>query len=661
MNINEKIINLKKQGTKSIPELEGLIEYHRNKYYNEEPEISDADFDSLFDLLSELDPENQLIQKTGTEIAKDSPWEKAKHKMKMFSLSKIHTPEECQELFDTYKGSYLMQEKLDGSSIELCYKGGKLVQAITRGDGYVGEDITRNVMKMKNVKSTVSCKDEFSLRGEIVLRQDDFEVINKLRFENDESELINLRNGANGTAKRFDGKYSEYLSLLYYDVENRTNPEEFQFEEDKLNFIVSLGLIPVQYKMIETPEEAYQYYLDYIKNRLSLDHDIDGMVIKLNDCVLSSQLDDTIPKTQKAWKFPNAQLECQVLDINWQLKQGEKINPVASLKSLFVLLPDGSKQLALNSKHVQKILGAKINNVTLNNLEWINEKNLGLMDVVVVERANDVIPKLIKVVKKSGLPIKIPDVCPRCGQKTTIEGRFLCCKNPDCPAKTMDILLNWIEALDIQDIGNKTVVKFHELGMVNEPADFYKLEVQRIAEIEGMGEIMGNKIISQFNNKKELSLVEFLVGLAINNCKRKTTEKLIESGYDTLDRVRSLTVEEIAQIKGFAEKTAEVIVKGLQDRSNIINNLLEYVSIKSIEKKQVGDKLKGLSFCITGTLSKKREEIERIIKDNGGSTGGVSKKLSYLIVGTEPGSKLYKAQQLEVKVINELQFEDLLK
>lgn len=638
-----------------ISELEEKISFHRTQYYEDQAEIPDAVYDSLEEELEFIDPKNKLLETTGSS-SKKSSWTQATHKMKMFSLSKLKDHHDHHDLIKKINTDCFVEEhKLDGISIELVYEKGKLIEAITRGDGITGELITKNVLKMKNVKSEVNSNENFSVRGEIILKEDDFEKVNVLRLQIGKAEMVNLRNGAGGISKRLDGLHSEYCTILFYDLYFHDGGRLFPTEIDKLKYMEFLGFTLAPYQVVGV-EDIDKVYKDELTKRISLDYAIDGLVFKMNDLMEAHIIDEEnkVPKTQMAWKFPASRIECQLVKVVWSLEQGDKITPVACVKPLFIILPDGTKKPIFSVKDVQKWMGAKISNVMLNNPEWIKEKGLGLMDIVIVERANDVIPILVDVVKSKGIPIPIPTECPQCGSQTVIRGRYLHCDDPLCPAKTLDVLLCWINVMKVKDFGYETVYKLQELKRINEPADFYKIKEEDISTIEGLGDISATKILNQFKNRK-ISLQCFLQGLAIDNVGSKTVEKIIAGGFDTIDKLLTITISDLIAIADIGEKTAEKFIEGLQIRKTMIVNLLSVITIHE-EKQLSSTVLSGQSFCITGSLTKKRPEIELLIKQNGGKVGSVSKKLDFLIVGNEPGSKYDKAKELGIPCISEEEF-----
>jgi len=683
----EQIKNDETLTKKYIKSLAEAIIYHREKYYQGNPEISDEDFDTLlFDRLQSLSPKHKVLKTTGTKPKEKSHWKKAKHEMKMFSLTKMHTRKDLDKLSLKNKSEEnVIEDKLDGFSIEVIYDKGKLQAGITRGDGFVGEDITRNVEKMQGIMKEINFKERVSFRGEILLFHEEFAKLNEIKKANGEPLLVNPRNAVS-LCKRLEGENVEYLKVVFYDAE--AQGLQFNYETEKLKWIESLGFNVVRYQKVKNNDEAEKYFKNIYKNRLFLNYDIDGQVVKLNNIRKSNIIDEgeTIPKSQKAWKFPNTMILCQIVKDIWSIKTGSRITPVGAIKALYVVpdkeaikkLEDLYKQnktdsatfekLGLvkitNSEHMRKLIGANIGKATLNNIHWIKHelnKEVGPQDFVIVERSNDVIPKIVYVVHKSGKKFNFPKTCPKCNQPTELGERFLTCSNSECSAKKIGILASWIDSLEIRDISLETLEKFYELELVTEPAHFYQITVDDIASIEGMGVGSGSKLLKQLNENKKITLLQLISGLGIDNVGSKTTEKIIdELGISTIEEVRNLKANDISKIYGLGDKVAEQFLNGIAHRREIIDELLEEIDLIIPEKTELeSNKFKGLSFCITGTLSKPRKEFEAYVISNGGKLSGVNKKLDYLVLGENAGSKLTKAQTLGINIISEQELMEL--
>lgn len=626
-------------------EMKNKIIEAKDAYYNSDtPIMSDSEFDSLWDEFKSLYPEDELCSSIGSPISEITEWEKKEHTIPMCSLDKVNTVEEfykwCEKVQEI---DFIVMEKLDGISIELCYEDGKLKDAITRGDGKIGESILSNVIKMKNVKKELP-KEVTNLRGEILILRDDFEQINYLLTLEKEKELKNPRNAATGISKRYDGQFAEYCTILYYDING-----EFETEWDKLEFIKSLGLDTVffKYYLKDNIEDEYNNYVN--NKRAKIDHDIDGLVVKINSIQKQEELGYNAsenPNFSIAWKFPAMKVKTKIFDVIWQLGDGGegRITPVAILEPV-------------------KCGGVTITRATLNNVEIFNSFDLHYNDLLLISRANDVIPKILENLTKdheNNLKISHIEYCPVCREKTEISGKFLICPNLNCKGKEIGNLNRWINALNIMDISEKTINLLYNNGLIKEPADFYKLNVEDISCLERMGEKSAEKIVNNLVNNIVLDLSTFISGLNIPNFSKSRAELLIENGIDDLEKMLKATKEDLVKIKGIESKTADFIINGLLNKRKTIFNLLTYITIK---ERTIG-KLNGLSFCVTGALNTmdRKEFIAKVTQNGGSYKSSIVKGLTYLVTNdTESGSsKNKKAKENGVKIINEQEFLTLI-
>jgi DNA ligase (NAD+) len=626
-------------------------------YYNKQPIMSDEEFDALKDKLREKDPNNSFLKQIGSPI-KVTEWEIAKHKIAMCSLDKVSTPEEFIKWARAKAKSFIINEKFDGISINLEYDNGELIKAITRGDGIEGEDILSNVVKMKNVKTKV---DGFtgSIRGEIILRESKLNELNKAVEKAGERTYQNSRNGASGIAKRYDGQYSEYLEIIYYDV---ANGKPFETEESKLEFIKEQGLEITYFEIADVSKviEVYEEYCN-IKRGL-LDYAIDGLVIKINDLAVQNSLGSThgIPKGQIAFKFPAEAKITKIKEVEWSLGKGGKITPVAIMEPV-------------------KLCGANVKRASLHNIDMFKTLNLGSNDEILVKRAGDVIPYVEKVITYvSDSKFEIPKNCSACNSELVEDGKFLVCLNQDCVAHKEGDLHKWIKKLDVKDIGDKLIENLFENGIVKDPADFYTLKIEDVSSLERMGKRSAKKVIEHLNEKKKLELPVFLAALNINDFSESTVTLIAEAGYDTLDKVIDLikdpksAIDRLSTIHGIGYITAEKAVYGLNKKISLIEKLLS-VGIVIREKKEVevdSSKLNGASFCFTGAIQAVDEEgkryarsrLEEMVIQNGGKIESMSKKLDYLVQAdpNSQSSKSVKAKKFGVEIISEKQFFEIL-
>lgn len=637
-----------------------------DSYYNKSTSIiPDHVFDVAKDYLTEIDSGHPALKTIGASVGKHSEWKKAKHNISMSSLNKVNKVEEFKSWATGIGGKYSsIQDKLDGISIDLEYNSGILEKAITRGNGSIGEDIYLNVKNMQGVKMKI---DGFtgSLKAEIFLFMNDFDRINELirKYGKGEDELSNPRNAASGIAKKRKdgGKYSEYLSVLFYDIVS--DDLDFETETEKMEYIKSLGLKVCFYKKV-TLEEAIQVYKDFEDHlRNETPYDIDGLVVKTDSLELQRKhgLLGGNPKAQIAWKFEAAKAETILNDIEWSLGRNGRVTPIAKVKPV-------------------QIGGVVVRNVSLHNLGIFEKLHLGKGDTVQISRRNDVIPYLEKVVKSTGNYFEAPKFCPSCDSELKIEksddktsdAKFLVCENLDCEALKIGGLNKWIYVLDIKSIGPKIIDLLFNNKLISDPADFYLLKPHDISLLDRMGDRSAHKILEKLHAKKVITLPEFIGGLNIKNFGQRTAEAIVEAGYDTVEEMINLTKTELVRIPGIEEKTASQITDGLNSKLNLIKKLQDVgIKIKEAEKVEIkSDKLEGLTFCFTGAIQRNdsngdrytREMMQQLVVENSGELSNVKKGLSYLVMA-DPNStknKAKKARDIGINILSEDKFFEMV-
>jgi len=635
---------------KIISETKDLLVISRDSYYNHGISIvPDHLFDCLEKELQKIIPNDSYFSKIGSTV-KVSGWKKAIHKISMRSLNKANSVEDFEKwTSDCGTDDLVMEDKLDGGSINEEYENGVLIHAITRGDGTEGEDILNNVKKMKGVKTKIDGLTG-CVRGEIFILADDFEKINAIQRQNGEKEFANPRNAAVGICKKFDGRYSEFLTVYHYDIES--DDIYFKTEFEKMEYLKSIGLKVCFYKRV-TAKEAIKLFSDY-ENRLRAEtpYDVDGMVIKVNNNNLLDNLGmlGSNFKGHIAWKFEAAKAETDMENVEWNLGQNRRITPVANVKEV-------------------GIGGVKIKNTTLHNLDFFKRLNVGKGDKVLISRRNDVIPYCEDVIEHRGPKFDIPQQCPVCGHQTEVEGAYLICPNDLCQGLSLGNLLRWTNSLEIMDISEKTIEALYNAKRLKTPADYYRLQHSDISTLPGYGERSAIKILSHLKDAMKIDLPTFISGLNIRNFGSRTAETLVESGFDTIEKMQKATVNDLISIKGIQTKTAEAIVTGLKAKEDVIKDLLDVgISFKIKDKVQIkGNLLVGLSFCFTGSINKiddkgnryTRDMMHQLVIENSGTVEeGVKKGLSHLVVA-DPNSvsgKAQKARQLNINILSESDF-----
>lgn len=633
-----------------IAALGDLLKKYKDAYYNGQPLVSDAAFDQLEDELRALDPKHPVLASVGAPVpAKARPraagaavteWEKAQHKIPMGSLNKAVNEAEfqawvarCEEhaardKLPNVQGDLFVTEKLDGISLEVIYEQGVLTEAITRGDGQIGERITANVARMKGVLPRLKEPLNISVRGEIILKLTDM----KRSFPN----ASNARNMASGTAKRFDGNGCEHLTVFFYDLEGEDAVDEVQkfarlkqlgFETPNLYPTDSAGVLAL-----------YQQYA--ASKRAALDYDIDGLVIRCNPVrtqALLGELADR-PRAAVALKFASQTKVTTLKRIVWDTGDSGRVTPIAEFDMVW-------------------IGGAHLERASLHNISNVKALGISEGDEILVSRRNDVIPQVEEVVVKHGPPAVIPTTCGVCQSKLVSEGEFISCRNTECRAIVEGRIKNWVEAQDVHDFGAHIIGELVRAKLAKEPSDLYKLKYQDVARLEHMGETSAKKILANLHAKLPLNLPLFLASLGIEHFALLTAKLIVGHGFDTLDKLRAATEAQIAAIPGLGPSKARVVVAGLKARSAEIDRLLA-VGVVPVAPSH-GGPLAGLSFCFTGTLSKPRKELEDLVEKHGGSLlSGVTKELKYLVMSdpNSGSSKAEKARKYGTKCINEADF-----
>jgi DNA ligase (NAD+) len=612
------------------------VELHRAKYYAGHPEISDAAFDALEDELRALAPAHPVLARVGT-AATVTEWEKARHELPMGSLNKVVNEAElrawflrCAELaqregLGPLDDDLSVAEKLDGISLEVIYRKGKLEAAITRGDGDVGELITPNVARMKGVPARIREEGSVSVRGEIILRLSDMRHF---------PDMMSPRNTAAGTSKRFDGQGAEHLTVLFYDVADHL---ELATEADKHAWLRDLGFVTPRTAR-GTLDEVLALYRRYEEEtRKSLDYEIDGLVVSVSSLRAQTLLGQVNrrPRGAVAFKFASPTKITRVVKITWDTGPSGRVTPVAHVEPV-------------------ELAGANVQRASLHNVGNVRALGIGVGDEVLVSRRNDVIPYVEEVVDKRGPTEEPPARCGVCGSELVTEGEYLLCRNATCPALVEGRIHNWIDAIGALEWGDKLVEQVVEEGLVREPLDLYRLTVKDIAELERRGEKSAQKCLAELQARLPLTLPVFLAALGIEGFAIQTARLLASAGYTTIDAVLAATEDDLARVPGLGAIKARSIVRGLASRRDEIARLRAF-GLEPVPPERAGV-LAGKTFAFTGGATRPRGELTRLVEDAGGRVlGGVTKELQYLVIAdpTSTSSKAEKARKLGTKLITE--------
>ena len=616
---------VKKSYSKEIAELANKIQKAADAYYNEQPFVSDQLWDAWKDELFSKAPDHPILKRVGAAVS--GAWPKVRHEIPMCSLNKLNTPNEIRAWAKEHKvGKVVTPEKLDGISVDLTYVDGEFTRGATRGDGETGQDITPNVTKMEGVLSKVG-KFTGNVRGEIVLRRNH----HKQHFP----DYANPRNAASGIATRLDGEGVDKLTVIAYQVEGK----DFNTEDEMFNWLLNVGFITPNWKLtsIEGAIKLREEYQD--KTRDSLDYEIDGLVIRINDRAQQLALGEKNhrPAGQMAFKFDAALAETTIRNIVWQVGDTGRLTPVAEFDKV-------------------ELMGAKIGRASLYNLSYMVELGVVKGCKVLVKRANDVIPRVEEVTENGGKPVA-PITCPDCNTKLVNDGEYIRCPNSsECSPQVLGRISKWISELGIMEWGNKVIQRLIDAGLVNDVADIYRLAVTDIEDLDRMGKRSAQLLITELDKYRSIPLENFIGGLCIDGVATSTTKNVIREGYDTLDAMRKLTLDELLNVPGFGDVRANVFRQGMRDNRDRIDNILAAgVTIKA----RVKGVLTGKTFCFSGKSCLSRKQLWKLVEDAGGDVKkSVGCGLSHLVLSDpdSTSSKAKAARKLGITLISEDEF-----
>jgi len=625
-----------------------LMSAKKAYYTSAKPIMDDHTFDVLEEILKQKAPYHRIFSKVGNKNF-NTGFDKKKHSMPMGSLNKVNLYEDLVHYFELKKintTEYLIEPKCDGISLEVEYKEGRVVDAITRGDGQIGDVITQNVVKMQNFLPELKQKFTGSIRFEIVVTLSDFEKLNAIVGNGharslQQDQYSNPRNAASGLSQRLDGKYAEYCTI--YAVELFPHKST---EQENIDYLKSLGLVTVENILCTNFADIEKIYQEFLADkRKNYPYEIDGLVIKINDLKIQKELGarDNRPKGQVAYKFPSLTNETQIKNIVWQVGPLGTITPVAEVDPI-------------------ETSGAIITFASLANYDLIKEKNINIGDIVEISRRGDVIPHIEKVITKVNTGhIIAPTNCPVCDTKLIVDHKFIKCPNPLCLGQVLGVLNLFCKTLDIKNISSKTISKLFEAKKLLLPGDFYKLRIGDIANLDNLGEKSANNIISEIQAKKNLTLMEVYDAAQIPNFSHARIKQMIDFGFDTPEKLLNLKLTDFDNLAGFQITLAQKIIDGINLRKEIIQSILNQIELKS-PIHDLQSKIYNLNFCITGDLSIPRKDMITKIESLGGRfTSAVTSNTDYLLTNETDGnsSKFLAAKKLGVKIINEEEFDKL--
>jgi len=660
----------RQQAAKRVQELREEIKYHEKKYYvDNNPQISDYEFDILLKELREL--ENQFPQlitpESPTQRVGEKPLEgfaSVEHRGPMLSIDNCYTVDELREfeerikkLLPSQKIQYVAELKIDGLSISILYREGKYFQAVTRGDGIRGDDVTANVKTIKSLPLVINNHHEVEVRGEIYLPFESFQKINQEREKKDEPLFANPRNAAAGSIRLLDPREVASRNLntfLYYLF---LDGKELPTQWESLNTLRELGFKTNPHsRFCPNLEEIISFYEEWREKRDSLDYDVDGIVVKVNSRIQREALGFTAksPRWAISFKFPARQATTRINDIRIQVGRTGALTPVAILEPV-------------------KLSGITITRSTLHNEDEIKRKDIRIGDYVLIERSGDVIPKVVSVMKerRTGKEKKFPwpSHCPVCHSTTfRPEGEAIArCTNPSCPAKIRESILHFASrrAINIEGLGEALVDQLLEKKLVQKIPDLYSLKYEGLVNLERMGPKSSENLLNEIDKTKKNEIDRLIYALGIRYVGERIAH-VLASHFKDIENLRKASFEELTQVEDVGPKVAESIVFFFKQPENV--ELLSKLkgaglNFSSKEKKRKKGPLEGKSFVLTGKLSRfSREEAAEFIESLGGTvSSSVSNKTDYVVVGESPGSKLSKAQKLGIQTIEEEEFLRLIK
>ena len=645
-------------------------------YVLDAPEITDAEYDRMMVRLRELEarypdsvPADSPTQRVGGRAS--SQFTEVRHLEPLLSLGNVFSAEELRAFDERVQGGlpagskveYVMEPKIDGLACSLIYENGKLVRAATRGDGVVGENVTANVRTIRSIPLTLKVPEGeavpelLDVRGEVYMPRQAFMRLNEQRAERGESEFANPRNAAAGSLRQLDPQVTASRSLsffAYYLVGEGAQPKH----SESLALLARYGFkVSENYKVVENIDEAIKYIGDFNELRQGLSYDTDGAVIKVNDVYQQRILGATgkDPRWATAYKYPPEQAETTLEDIDWRVGRTGVLTPTAVLTPV-------------------KLSGSVISRATLHNEDFIRAKDIRIGDRVVINKAGEIIPEVLRVVveKRTGdeKEVEIPSVCPECGWRVERQGEeaAIRCTNPHCPALGREGLIHFVsrDAMNIDGCGPSVINALLDAGLVRDAADLYSLRKEDLLKLERMGEKSADNLLAALAESKKNELDKLLFALGIRHVGAKVA-RILATEFGSMEKLQQAQPEELAQIRDIGDKIAESAVTWLNVPANI--DLVERLAAAGLTMtftppaSQEDNPFFGKTLVFTGTMpTLGRAEAKTMAQDVGAKvSGSVSKKTDYVIAGAEAGSKLEKAQQLGVTVIDEAEFLRLLK
>ncbi len=644
---------------KRVAELTEIIEYHNNLYYNQdEPEISDFEYDMLLRELEDLEaefpdlklPDSPTNKVGGSAGAKFSP---VTHAVVMESLHDSFSHDELRDFDRKVREvvpdvKYVVEPKFDGLSVSCEYRNGVFVRGSTRGDGTTGEDVTDNLMTIRSLPKRLKDAPEYlEVRGEVYMSFESFEALVKRQEENEEKPAKNPRNAAAGSLRQKNAKITaeRKLDIFVFNIQ-QVEGATLTSHEQGLKYLKKLGFPTAFYNVYDNIEDVITQIEVIGDRRGEYDYAIDGAVVKVDDFSARELLGSTAkyPKWAEAYKYPPEEKPTKLLDIEINVGRTGVLTPVGIFEPVL-------------------LAGTTVSRATLHNRDFIVERGINIGDTVLIRKAGEIIPEVLSVVERGGAETEcyqFPTVCPSCGSPVSQDDEAaIRCTNTDCPAQLMRHLIHFVsrDAMDIDGLGPAVLEQLSNGGLVKSPADLYRLTAQDISALDRKAEKSANNLIAAIEKSKQNKLYRLIFALGVRNIGLKAAKLLCEN-FVTVDDIMNAKAEDFAKIEGFGAIMAQSLENyfALESTHELIDQLKALgLEMKPSEQKQQGGVFEGKTFVLTGTLpTMKRSEAAKLIEQNGGKTSSsVSKKTSYVVAGEEAGSKLTKAQTLGIPILTE--------
>ena len=656
----------KEQIKQEYEQLCKTAEQHNFNYYVlDDPTIEDDEYDSLMRRIKQIEAENPEL------VSENSPtqhvggyaintFEKVTHEVQMGSLQDVFSKAELYDFNERVNNAvgktvYCVEPKIDGLSVSLEYVDGIFTRGSTRGDGFVGEDITKNLRTIKSVPKELNEKLPFiEVRGEVYMPKESFEKLVKEQLANDEPPAKNPRNAAAGSLRQKDSRVtaSRGLDIFVFNLQ-RIEGKTLTSHSESLDYMKSLGFNVIDgYKTFDSIDKAVERIAQIGENRQSYPYDIDGAVIKVDDFALRQRLGSTakVPKWAVAFKYPPEEKETKLLDIEINVGRTGALTPVAVFEPVW-------------------LAGTTVSRAVLHNQDYIDSKDIRIGDIIAVRKAGDIIPEVVRSVSHcdASVPFVIPSTCPVCGAQAerVDDEAVIRCKNINCPAQLLRNIEHFASraAMNIDGLGEAVVKQLVENGLIKTVADLYTLDGQDLELLPGFGKVSAAKLLKSIEDSKANSPDRLLFALGIRGIGQKNAQLLMKH-FGSIEALAATSAEEISAVENFGDILANNIYTALREPHMIsLIERLKNCGVNTVYVSDVkNDKLSGLTFVITGTLpDMTRDEAKALIEQSGGKcSGSVSKKTSYVLAGEEAGSKLTKAQQLGINIITQQQLLDMI-